>query len=109
MFRFNSLTNVTLGYETSHFPLHFVPPKLFLQILVHLCSTGMNGIKSVMGFLQNYFLQLRICGYTKTFIIPKNSFFIFGNSRCLSCRYTALDSIDTFISLLGFFNLTYKG
>ena len=58
MFCFDSLTNITFGYVTSNFSLHFVPPKLLLQILIHLCPTGMNGIKSIMGFLQNDLLQL---------------------------------------------------
>jgi hypothetical protein len=41
-----------------YFPLHTMPPKLFLQVLVHFGTSGVNRIWGVMGFLENELLQL---------------------------------------------------
>src|SRR3954469_19939376 len=49
MSRLDSLTNVTLGDIASNFSLHLMPPKLLLQILIHLRSSGVDRIKSIMG------------------------------------------------------------
>src|SRR3954469_7066132 len=90
----DSLTYVTLGDISSDFSLHLMPPKLLFQILIHLRSSGMDRIKSIMRFLQNNFFQLRICWYTKAFFVPQNSFFVFGKSGYFACTDTTLDSFD---------------
>src|SRR3954464_9519911 len=106
MSRLDSLTYITLGDIASDFSLHLMPPKLFLQILIHLRSSVVDRIKSIMGLFQNNFLQLRICWYTKTSFVPQNSFFIFGESGYFACTDTMFDSIDTSISFLCLLNLT---
>jgi hypothetical protein len=58
MFGFDALTDVTPGNIEGYFSLHTMPPKPFLQVLVHLGASGMNRIRSVMGLLQNALLQL---------------------------------------------------
>jgi hypothetical protein len=58
MFILDALANITLGDVDGYFPLHTVPPKLFLQILVHFGASGMNRISGIMGFLQNNLFQL---------------------------------------------------
>src|SRR4051812_7252854 len=80
----DSLTYITLSDIASDFSLHLMPPKLILQILIHLRSSGVDRIKSIMSFLQNHFFQLRICWYTKASFVPQNSFFVFGESGYLS-------------------------
>src|SRR3954466_6115284 len=100
----NSLTYITLGDIASDFSLHFMPPKLLFQILIHLSSSGVDRINSIMSFLQNNFFQLRMCWYTKASFVPQNSF-VFGESRYFACTDTALDSIDTSISFLRLFDL----
>src|SRR3954466_8731041 len=101
----DSLTYITLGDIASDFFLHLVPPKFLFQILIHLCSSGVDRIKSIMSFLENNFLQLRICWYTKAYFVPQNSFFIFGESGYFSCTDTMLYSVDTSISFLRLFDL----
>src|SRR3954465_14665014 len=101
----DSLTYITLGDIASDFSLHLMPPKLLLQILIHLSSSGLDRIKRIMRFFQNNFLQLRICGYTKASFVPQNSFFVFGESGNFACTDTTLDSIDTSISFLRLFDL----
>src|SRR3954468_13485422 len=101
----DSLTYITLGDIASDFSLHFMPPKLLFQILLHLSSSGMDRIKSIMIFLQNNFFQLRICWYTKASFVPQNSFFVFGESWYFACTDTTLDSVDTSISFLRLFDM----
>src|SRR3954463_3218700 len=103
MSRFDSLTDITLGYVASNFSLHLLPPKLLLQILIHLRSSRVDRIKSIMRFLQNNFFQLRICWYTKVSFVPQNSIFVLGKSGYFACTDTTLDSIDTSISFLCLF------
>src|SRR4051812_46850906 len=74
MSRLDSLTYITLGDIASDFSLHLMPPKLLFQILIHLRSSGVDRIKSIMSFLQNHFFQLRICWYTKASFVPQKSF-----------------------------------
>src|SRR3954469_13668949 len=106
MSRLDSLTYITLGDIASDFSLHLMPPKLFLQILVHLRSSGVDRIKSIMGLFQNHFFQFRICWYTKTSFVPQNSFFIFGKSGYFACTDTTFDSVDTSISFPRLFDMT---
>src|SRR5436190_18391506 len=42
MFGFLSLANIALGDVSSDLPLHTSPPKLLLEILIHLGTTRMN-------------------------------------------------------------------
>src|SRR3954470_18674317 len=51
----DSLTYITLGDIASDFSLHLMPPKLLFQILIHLSSSGMDRIKSIMSLLQDNF------------------------------------------------------
>src|SRR3954467_12716513 len=78
----DSLTYSTVGDIASDFALHLMPPKLFLQILIHLRSSGVDRINSIMGLFQNNFFQLRICWYTEMSFVPQNSFFVLGESGC---------------------------
>src|SRR3954465_14054677 len=106
MFGLDSLTYITLGDIASDFSLHLMPPKLLFQILIHLRSSGVDRIKSIMSFFQNNFFQLRICWYTKASFVPQNSFFVFGESGYFACTNMTLDSVDTSISFLRLFDLT---
>src|SRR3954463_2828953 len=99
MSRLDSLTYITLGDIASDFSLHLMPPKLFLLILVHLRSSGVDRIKSIMGLFQNNFFQLRICWYTETSFVPHNSF-VFGESGYFACTDAPFDSFDSSISFL---------
>src|SRR3954453_13767256 len=55
MSRLDSLTYITLGDIASNFSLHLMPPKFFFQILIHLRSSGVDRIKSIMSFFQDNF------------------------------------------------------
>src|SRR3954470_7475909 len=51
----DSLTYITLGDIASDFSLHLMPPKLLFQVLIHLRSSGVDRIKSIMSLLQDNF------------------------------------------------------
>src|SRR3954466_8812377 len=101
----DSLPYVALGDIASDFSLRLMPPKLLFEMLLHLSSSGMDRIKSIMSLLQNHFFQLRICWYTKASFVPQNSFFVFGKSGYFSCTDTTLDSVNTSISFPRLFDL----
>src|SRR3954468_12866144 len=98
MSRLDSLTYITLGDIAYDFSLHLMPPKLLLQILIHLCSSGVDRIKSIMRLFQNNFFQLRICWYTETSFVQQNCFFVFGESGYFAYTDTTFNSVDTSIS-----------
>src|SRR4051812_21473668 len=106
MSRLDSLTDITLGYVASDFSLHLMPPKLLLPILIHLRSSWVDRIKSIMGLLQNSLLQFQIRWHIDTSFVPQNSFFIFGESGYLPCTDTMFVSVDTRISFLCLLGLT---
>src|SRR3954462_11199571 len=96
----DSLTYITLGDIASDLSLHLMPPKLLLQILIHLCSSRVDRIKSIMGLFQNHFFQFRIYWYTETSFVLQNSFFVFSESRYFACTDMMFDFVDTSISFL---------
>jgi hypothetical protein len=53
MLGLDALTDVAPGNIESYLSLHTVPPKMFLQVLVHLGAPGMNRVRGVMGLRQN--------------------------------------------------------
>jgi hypothetical protein len=55
---FDALADVTPGNIKGYLLFHAMPPKLFLQILVHFGASWVNRIGSIMGLLQNELLQL---------------------------------------------------
>jgi hypothetical protein len=53
MLSLDTLADVTLSDIESYLSLHTVPPKLFLQVLVHFGASGMNRVRGIMGLRQN--------------------------------------------------------
>jgi hypothetical protein len=53
MLSLDALTDITPGNIESYLSLHTVPPKTFLQVLVHLGASGMNRVRGVMSLCQN--------------------------------------------------------
>jgi hypothetical protein len=64
------LTNVAPGNIESYLPLHTVPPKTFLQVLIHFCASGMNRVRGIMGLLQDGLFQLIDVRDAQVAIIP---------------------------------------
>jgi hypothetical protein len=66
----DSLTNVAPGNIESYLLLHTVPPKMFLQVLVHFGASGMNRVRGIMGLLQDGLLQLLDARDTQAAFVP---------------------------------------
>jgi hypothetical protein len=66
----DALADVTPGNIKGYLSLHAMPPKLLLQVLIHLGTSWMDRIWGVMGFLQNEFLQLNNVRDAHVAIIP---------------------------------------
>jgi hypothetical protein len=70
MLGLDALTDVTPGNIEGDLSLHAVPPKTFLQVLVHFCASGMNRVRGIMGLLQDGLLQLIDARDAQAAIIP---------------------------------------
>src|SRR5688500_2446866 len=70
MFYFNPLTTLTHSHILCYLPLHTVPPESFLQVLVHLITTGVYRVCCLMGFLENQFLDRFDVGNTQSVLEP---------------------------------------
>jgi hypothetical protein len=66
----DTLADITSRDIEGYLPLHTVPPKLFLRVLVHFCASGMNRIRGIMGLLQNGLFQLLDVRNAQAAIIP---------------------------------------
>jgi hypothetical protein len=53
MLSLDALTDVAPGNIESYLSLYTVPPKTFLQVLVHLGASRMNRIRGIMSLRQN--------------------------------------------------------
>ena len=53
VFGLDSLTHITFGYIRTNLPLHPMPPKIFTELLIHLRSARVDGVGSIMSFLQD--------------------------------------------------------
>jgi hypothetical protein len=54
----DTLADVTSSDIESYLSLHTVPPKTFLQVLVHLGASGMDRIRGIMSLRQNKLFKL---------------------------------------------------
>jgi hypothetical protein len=66
----DTLADVASCDIEGYLSLHTVAPKLFLQVLVHFCASGMNRIRGIMGLLLNGLLQLLDVRNAQAAIIP---------------------------------------
>ena len=73
MLSFDSLAYVTLSNKGAYLPFHAMPPESCLEVLVHLGSSRMDVIWSVMSFLQDQVLELFFVGYADAIPEPYDS------------------------------------
>jgi hypothetical protein len=67
---FDSLVGVTLRDVLCNFSFHTSPPKVLLQILVHLGTTRVHGEFGQMGLVQNLLTEPMVLGYNDAFVEP---------------------------------------
>ena len=76
MFSFDSLAYVTLSDGSGYLSLHAMPLESLLQVLIHLGSSGVDGIRGFMSFLQDQILELNLAGYANVIPNPHNPLLI---------------------------------
>ena len=86
-----------------------MPPESFLQVLVHLGSSRVDGIRSVVGFLQDQVLQLHLVWYADATFVPNNPVLVFGESRGLAQLHLPLDAFDACVSILCLLDVVHQG
>jgi hypothetical protein len=102
MFYFNPLTTVTYSHILYYLPFHTIPPKSFLQVLVHLLTTRVYRVCCLMSFLENQFLDWFDIGNTYSLLEPYHPFCIFAEILAFSIYDQLPDLVDLLIILLTF-------
>ena len=87
MLGLDTTTHVALGNELRNLPLHSGPPKSLTEILIHLCGTGMNRQRRVMGLAENQFPQFHNSRNHQALSKSYNAVVIF----CEALGYPSLD------------------
>jgi hypothetical protein len=64
---FHPVASVVLGYILGYVNLYIGPPEILFQILVHLCTAGMNRKFGFVSLIEDDLLNLRINGDHKEF------------------------------------------
>jgi hypothetical protein len=71
MFSLDSLIGVTKSNILSNITLHFIPPIDYLESMVHLIPSWVNGISGFVSLSKYLILQLLDVGYTDPSFVPQ--------------------------------------
>jgi hypothetical protein len=72
------LTTITYSHMLCDLSFHSVPPEFLLQILVHLLTSRMYGIRCLMNFLEDHLPNGLAIGNTQAVLEPYHTFCIFS-------------------------------
>jgi hypothetical protein len=95
-------THVAFCNIASGLILHLSPPKLHLQIKIHLCAAGVDGVFGSMSLVKYLLAQLMVLLNHQTILEPKSAFLIHMESVNLRITFSQspLDMCDSFITAL---------
>jgi hypothetical protein len=88
MICFDPSTGVTLWHISCYFSLYSCPPEIFLQILVHLIGSQMNGIPWAVGLVHDLKTKLEVLRNHKTVLKPQNPIDILSEALRFSWLYS---------------------
>jgi hypothetical protein len=104
MISFDSSPCVTFYNIASNLALHTSPPELRLQIMIHLCSTRVDGIFGRVSFIEYLLAQLVVLWNHQTILEPESAFLI--HMKVVDLRVTfgqpPLDMHDSLIIALSY-------
>jgi hypothetical protein len=104
MIGLDALTCVAFCNIVSGIMLHWSPPELRLQIMIHLCTTGVDGILGVVSFIKNLFYADHGPLEPQTALKPKSAFLI--HKEIVNLRITfgqpPLNMRDSLITALSY-------
>jgi hypothetical protein len=104
MFHLDTSTTITHSHVLYDFPLHSVPPKLLLQILIHLLTSRVYRIICLMSFLKDQLPNGLDIGNTQTVLEPYYTFCILSKIFASSFHNQLTNLIDLLIILLCLFD-----
>jgi hypothetical protein len=102
MFCLDPLTTVASSHILCYISFHTVPPKSFLQVLVHLLTTRVYRVCYLMSFLENQFPDWFDIRNTQPILEPYHSFYIFMEICTFPINDQLPDLVDLLIILLTF-------
>jgi hypothetical protein len=104
MISLDALTCVAFYNIASGLMLHSSPPELRLQIMMHLCTTGVDGILGVVSFIENLFCAAHGPLEPQTVLKLESAFLI--HKETVNLRITfgqpPLDIRDSLITALSY-------
>jgi hypothetical protein len=71
------LTTAAYNHILGYLSFHSIPPKSFLQVLVHLLATRVYRVRCLMSFLENQFPDRFDVGNAQPILKPHHSFCVF--------------------------------
>jgi hypothetical protein len=93
-------TRVAFCNIVSGIMLHWSPPELRLQIMIHLCTARADGIFGSVSFIEYLLTRLMVHGNHQTVLEPKSAFLI--HTKTIDLRITfgqsPLDMCDSLIT-----------
>jgi hypothetical protein len=95
----DTLTGVTDSHVLGNGTLHPIPPESFLEVIIHLRATRMNGIRCIMSFTQNQLPEILYIWHTYPALVPQGTLIILPEMRCLA----NLEQFTDLLQLLVFF------
>src|SRR6266540_7075322 len=92
-----------------NFPYNSIPTIILHKILIHLCTSRMNGIGRLMGFTKNSLAEDFNIWYTYSLLKPYCTLFIFTEMWSFSFFYLLLDLLKLLILELTFSDILLQG
>jgi hypothetical protein len=105
MFSFDSLTCVTKGNILNNIPLHSVPPISYLEIMILLIHSWINGISGPVILMKYLILQFLDVRHTYPSFVPQNPLVVFRKPERLLFLDITLHFLDLLIFQLTSMNI----
>jgi hypothetical protein len=77
-------TGVTIRHILCYLLLHSYPPKILLQILIHLVGSWMDRIPQAVGLIHDLVKKLKVLWNHKMILEPENSIGILSEALSFS-------------------------
>jgi hypothetical protein len=99
------LTTVTYSHILYYLPFHTVPRESFLQVLVHLFAARVYGIRCLMNFLENQFLDRFDVENAQSILEPYHPFCVFMEVFAFPIDDQLSNHVDLLIVFLTFLDI----
>src|SRR6185312_2833965 len=80
--------------------LHPIPPEVFLEVIIHLRTTRMNGIRCIMSLTQDQLPEILHIWHTDPVLVPQGTLLILSEMRSLAFLEQLTNLLQFLIFLL---------